>query len=202
MMSIRKKIVVAALGAGLALVATPVAAYSAPNTLPAGTKVTAALASGTTMQFVGVIDGVSVTVKCTSFSGSGKVPKKAGDKVTLSAPPKITGCTDSLSGKDTIKTNSTNGKWTLSVTSTSPYSMTLTIPKAGATFSSSTLSSCVITAAPSAAAGVTGTYNSSTGTDTVSKAKIPTVGSGCTTSADSTTSATVVLTPNPGAPPF
>jgi hypothetical protein len=201
MMSLRKKIAVAALGAGVVVLATPAIGYSAASSLPAGTKVSAALATGTDMTFNGTIDELGIKVTCTSFKSSGKVPTKAGYKMTLSSAPKITGCTDNLGGTDTITNNSTNGKWTLTESRTAPYKMTLTIPKAGSTFTSSVMTTCVITAAPSTADPVTGSYNDTSGTDTVSKAPIPTSGSGCS-STTATTSATVVLTPNPGAPPF
>lgn len=200
-MSTGKKVAVALMAAGAIVLSTATAGFSAPTTLPAGTKVTAALASGTKMTFAGQIDGVPITVSCTTFSGSGKIPKTAGYSMTLSTPPTISGCTDSLGGTDTIKTNDTNGKWKVSVTKTSPYKLSLDIPKAGATFSSSILSSCMITVEPSAAGKVTGSYSSSAGSVTVTNASIPTTGSGCTSTAAST-SATIDFTPNPGAPPF
>jgi hypothetical protein len=197
-----KKVLMAALGVGMAtFVAVPIASAARPNSLPAGTKVTGKLKSGTDMTFAGTINSVNITVKCTSFSASGKVPAGSPYTVTLSAPPKITGCQDSLGGTDTIATNQTNGKWTLTETKTTPYKMSLGIPKAGATFKSNVLSSCVITAEPTKAGSVSGSYNDKTGTDTVKNAAIPTSGSGCTSTA-AKTSATVVLTPNPGAPPF
>ena len=46
---------------------------------------------------------------------SGKVPAPPSDTVTLSAPPTISGCTDSSGGTDTI---TTTGTWKLSETST------------------------------------------------------------------------------------
>jgi hypothetical protein len=201
-MSSYKKVLMAVMGVGMAaFVAVPIASAARPNSLPAGTKVTGALKSGTDMIFDGTINGVGIKVTCSSFSASGKVPSGSPYTVTLATPPKISGCHDSLDGNDTIKTNQTNGKWTLTETSTTPYKMALGIPKAGATFTSSVLSSCVITAEPSSAGSVSGSYNTKTGTDTVKSAKIPTTGSGCTSST-AKTSATVVLTPNPGAPPF
>ena len=156
------------------------------------------------MVFDGHINGISVIVTCTKFSSSGKVPKAGATTVTLGAPPTINGCTDSLGGVDTIKDNETNGKWTLTANTTKPYTMTLLIPKAGATFSSSVLPTCVITAAPSKSDPVTGSYNSSNGDLTVKNGatnKIPTTGSGCS-STTATTTATIVLRPNPGPPPF
>jgi hypothetical protein len=201
MMSLRKKIAIVALGAGVVVLATPAIGYSASRSLPAGTKVSAKLKKGTDMIFDGAINGVPIVVTCTSFTSSGKVPAKPGYKVTLTSPPKITGCTDDFGGTDTITDNSTNGKWTLTENKTAPFTLTLTIPKAGATFKSSDLPTCLITAAPTAADPVVGSYNDANGTDTVSKAAIPTTASGCS-STKATTSATVVLTPNPGAPPF
>jgi hypothetical protein len=200
MMSRSKKVLLAALGLGMAaFVAVPNAGAARPNSLPAGTVVNAALESGTDMTFVGKIDGVSVTVTCTSFTSSGTVPSTPSDTVDLTGSPAITGCTDTLGGIDTIKTNTTNGPWTL--TENSAKKMTLGIPEAGATFSSNVFPSCVITSEPKKAGGVAGKYNDKTGTDTVKKASIPTKGAGCT-SGTAKTSSTVVLTPNPGPPPF
>jgi hypothetical protein len=201
MMSKLKKISVVALGLGMAaLVAAPSAYAARPSSLPKGTKVTGKLKTGTKMVFLGNIDGVPITVSCTSFTAKGKVPAAGATSISLSAPPTISGCTDSLAGTDTVKTNQTNGKWTLSVTTTTPYKMTLGMPKAGATFTSSIESGCVITAAPKAAEGITGTYDGNN-TDQVTKAPIPTSGAGCTSTTAKVT-ATVVLSPAPGPPPF
>jgi hypothetical protein len=69
----------------------------------------------------------------------------------------------------------------------------LIIPKAGAVFSSSILTTCKITAAPSGPASVTGAYND-VNTDTVTKAAVPVSGSGCTATG-TTTTAKVILSP-------
>jgi hypothetical protein len=190
-----------ALGAAAGLSALLLVATPAYGTLPAGTKVTAALKAGTTMNFKGSIDSVPITVTCTHFSGSGKVPATASNTVTLATPPTLSGCTDTSGGADTVVTNQTNGKWKLTEGGTAgAYTMTLMIPKAGATFTSNIITGCTITAAPSGTASVKGSYDG-TNTDTVSGAKIPTKGSGCTSTAAATT-ATVVFTPSPGPPPF
>jgi hypothetical protein len=201
-MSLRKKLAVAALGVGLAVLATPAIGYSAVNSLPAGTKVTGSLVKGTDMIFNGHINGVPITVTCTSFRSTGTVPSAGATSIDVSAP-KITGCTDSIGGIDTITDNSKHGRWSLTANTTAPYTMTLTIPKEGATFSSSVLPTCVITAAPTAPDPVTGNYNSKNGQVNVPKpgGKIPTSGVGCS-SATATTTATLVLRPNPGPPPF
>jgi hypothetical protein len=162
-----------------------------------------ALKSGTNLMFAGSIDGVAITVNCTTFTARGKIPAK-GLTVTLSAPPTISGCTDSLGGTDTVTTNQTNGKWQLTevdVTGTAdnkePNSgdkANLSMPKAGATFSSSVLSTCTVTAAPAARAAIRGTYNDiNTIKDT--NAPIPVSGSGCTATSTKAT-ATVILTPS------
>lgn len=193
-----KKVLVGGL---CALAAVLGIATTALASLPAGTKVTGNLKTGTDMTFAGNINGVPITVSCTKFTGTSVVPKTPSYTVSLKTPPTISGCTDSLKGKDTITTNATNGKWKLTISKASPYSVTLVIPKDGATFSSSLLPSCVITAAPTATVNVKGSYSPTAGTDTVTKQPIPVKGTGCTATS-STTSATVVFTPNPGTPPF
>jgi len=172
--------------------------------LAKGATVSGALKTGTNMVFKGTINGVPITVNCTSFSASGKIP--ATGLVVTVGPPAISGCTDSLGGTDTIKTNATNGTWKVSEidlandeAGTEPNStgdrVKLTIPKAGASFSSTILSGCVVTAAPTAAVGVTGKYND-VSTDTVTNAKIAVSSTGCSAASPTTVSATVILSPS------
>ncbi len=197
MRSHRKKLVVTLGVAAAAIFAGATAAYA---TLGPGVTVTASLKAGTTMTFAGNINSVPITVSCTSFSGSGTTGSSPSDSVPLTGSPTISGCTDSTGGSDTIKTNTNNGAWVLSVTSKKPYKATLTIPKAGATFTSNILSNCVITAEPTKAGSVKGSFDGNN-TDTVKNAKIKTKGSGCT-STTAKTNATVVLSPAPGPPPY
>jgi hypothetical protein len=209
MMSRSKKVLIgltSVVAVGMAaFVAIPNAGAAHFNSLPAGTTVTAALKATTDMTFKGKINGVKITVTCANFSASGTVPSSPSDTMNLTGSPTINGCTDDLDGHDTIVTNTTNGPWTLTETSSSPYKMALGIPKAGAKFKSSILPSCVITTEPSAAGSVSGTYKwnvkKNTDSDTVKNASLATSGSGCTSTA-AKTSATVILTPSPGAPPF
>jgi hypothetical protein len=168
-------------------------ATGAYASLPKGTTVTGSLKSGTNMTFKGDIDSIPITVSCTGFSAKGTVTK-AKDTLPLSSPPSITGCTDSSGGTDTV---TTTGAWKITIAATK---LTLDAPKAGATFKSSILGGCTITAFPNAAGTVAGKYNG-TNTDKVSNASVPTTGSGCTSTA-AKTSATVVLSPAPGAPPW
>jgi hypothetical protein len=193
-MSRHKKLLVT-LGVGVAAVL--VSSTAAFATLGPGVTVTAALKSGTHMTFAGNINSIPITVTCTSFSASGTTGSSPSNTVPLTGSPSITGCTDSTGGADTITTNTTNGHWSVTVKG---KKATLNIPKAGATFTSNVLSGCVITAEPSKPGKVKGKYDGHD-TDTVHNAKIPTKGTGCT-STTAKTSATVVLSPAPGPPPY
>jgi hypothetical protein len=140
---------------------------------------------------------VPITVTCTSFKDSGTVTSNDKTGIAVVAPS-ITGCQDSLGGKDTIKTS---GSWELT-SNGSGSTVSLVIPKDGATFSSSVLISCKIIAAPTGAVPVAGKYSSSNGTVTSTEAKIAVKGSGCT-AASTTETATIKLSPDPGKiPPF
>jgi hypothetical protein len=190
-----RKMLIATLAVGaVAIFATATAAFAS---LGPNVTVTGALKSGTKMTFKGDIDSIPITVSCNTFSATGKTGSSPSSTVPLSSPPTISGCTDSLGGTDTINTNQTNGNWSLSAKG---KAMTLTIPKAGATFTSSVESGCTITAAPNGPAAVKGKYNNKN-TDTVKNAKIATTGSGCT-STSASTNATVILSPAPGKAPW
>lgn len=190
-MSKLTKTIVAIVGTVTLVFGVATAAFAS---LPAGTTVTAKLKTGTKVTFKGDIDSVPITVSCTTFTATGKVPSPASDTMKSTVPPTIKGCTDSSGGTDTIKTS---GTWTLTIASTT---LTLGVPKDGATFKSSILSGCTITAAPTAAIKVVGAYNGHN-TDTVTNKPVPTKGTGCT-STTATTSAVEILSPAPGAPPW
>jgi len=171
--------------------------------LKAGTVVKGKLKTGTSLTFAGQINGLSITVKCTTFRASGKVPAK-GLTVKLSTPPTLSGCHDSLGGTDTIKVNARNGPWELKEIDATGAADNkepntdkgvLSVPKAGATFTSSILSTCTVTAAPNGRANLRGSFND-INTIKVSGGAIPTAGTGCTTSASAKATATVVLSPH------
>lgn len=191
MSSLRKKVIVTAV-AMIAVVFGVTA--SAGASLKPGTKVTGTSSS---VVFKGTINGVGITVTCKSFKDTGTV--KSGDKTSMPVgAPSITSCKDSLGGTDTI---TTSGKWKLTVNS-SGKTVSLVIPKDGAVFTSSVLSSCKVIAAPNGPVPVSGAYSSSKGTVKSSNAPIAVKGSGCTASTASET-ATIKLSPNPGKiPPF
>jgi hypothetical protein len=196
MFSTGKKVVFVGAAAALMVMGTASAVYASVSP---GTTIKAALVASTDMTFAGQISGVPVTVSCTKFSD--KVKTKAGETKSVDIPPaKISGCTDTLGGTDTIKTNATNGSWQLTVNK-SGSTVDLVIPKAGATFTSSVLSGCVITAEPTKSGKVAGAYSSSAGTDTVTNATIPVKGNSVCSATTSSTSAKVQFSPNPGVIP-
>jgi hypothetical protein len=194
MISRPKKLLIVAVSAAAMVLGTTTAVYGsvAPGTTVTGTS--------HSLTFKGTINGINITVTCTNFTDSVVVPAGATNKINI-PPPTINGCTDSLTGTDTVKTNSTHGSWYLK-TNTTGTKLTLGIPEKGATFVSSFLSGCTITAAPTGPVKVKGTYSSSAGTDTVTNKAIAVAGTGCSATSASTTT-TVTFSPNPGTiPPF
>jgi hypothetical protein len=199
----------------MAAVVTPVVIAATGDTddhiSPASTVVKAALKTGTKTTFTGTVGGIAVTQHCTGSSTSGKTPATGLGPFTTS-PPTFTGCTDSLGGTDTVKTNATNGAWKITFLdkasevetaaegtgSTSGDKIRITIPIKGATLTSSAAPTCTITVAPTAKANVTGAYND-INTLTITNAPVPAATSaGCPGGAGTTTghfSATYVLTP-------
>lgn len=194
-----RKLGIGTLGMALALPLGAGALHATAHAPATTEKVSAHLAKGTTMDLAGTIDGIPITVKCSVFTASGSAPTTGMIKVTLPSPPKISSCTDSLGASDTVTTNQTKGKWKLTeVKSGSTISLELTMPEGGATFSSSLVSGCVVTAAPTAAATISGAFKKTgtlKGVDTVEDAPIPVSATGCSASSPSTISATVDLAP-------
>jgi hypothetical protein len=188
MLSITKKVAVGAVAvvAGVGMMAPGAFGASAYKLSPPNTLITASETSQH-LTSKGTIDGFPITVTCTTVTVKGKTPSD-GLTIKASAPPTITGCTDSLGGTDTVKTNSTNGAWKL--TWSSPTAATMVIPKAGATFQSSFLgSACTIVIAPSATAKLKASFNNSTGVGTVTNqplAVAPSRASSCTSSSTAT----------------
>jgi hypothetical protein len=154
--------------------------------------------TATNFKAIGQINGLPVTVTCTSSTLTATTPATGLGPVTVK--PTFTGCRDSFGGTDTVKIF---GTWKLTFVDvandeaqTEPNAgdkLQVTIPKAGATFQSSIVSGCVITVAPTAPFSFSSKY------DDVSKStvnvKLPVSGSGCSSSPTSTTTATYTLSP-------
>src|SRR5579872_6530898 len=76
------------------------------NISPAGKAVTAALKSGTKFTAVGQINGLAITVTCTTATFHGTTPTHGLGPVSIPAPV-FKGCKDSLGGTDTVATKGT-----------------------------------------------------------------------------------------------
>jgi hypothetical protein len=193
--NLRKAAIVAsALGTAAAFV-TPVAFASSAKPAVADASISPASTtikgSSTKAVFVAPVDGIDLTVTCTSFKSSGKTPA-SGLTVELPTAPTYSGCTDSAGGTDTVKTS---GAWTITANSTGSQ-LTIGLPKDAATFTSSILSGCVVTIAPSGATTLTGKYNDSNKL-TLTKAKFA-IGGNAECAAGPTSTATQTVTFKPG----
>ncbi len=167
---------------------------------PANHAIAVKLKTATKAVFTGTVQGAPVTSTCTVSTTSFKTPAK-GLGTVVTSNPTFTGCTDSLGGTDTVKTNSTTGTWKARFVDApndeakeGPDHLQLVIPKGGATIVSSILPTCTITVAPAGPASVAAAYND-VSTATFSKSGIPTAGTGCTTSANGSFTATYTLSP-------
>ncbi len=118
---------------------------------------------------------IAVTSTCTSSTVTGKTP--ASGLVLTIKPPTFTGCTDSIGGKDTIKTS---GLWRAIYTDAAndeaaeknPDGTNISIPKAGATVVSSAAPTCTITVAPNGPITISASYNDVTGVATFTNAPV------------------------------
>ena len=182
------------LGAAVAMVAlaagSAMAAGDTDDSLsPASTTFT--ITNSGNIKFTGAINGISVTVTCTSVKLTAKT-RASGliADVTSSPPVTFSGCTDSFFGTDTV---TTSGTWTLTEidaanddTSTEPTpagssgdQLAINIPQGGATFKSSALSGCTVTA--NASNPTSSSFNDQNSA-TFTSAPISVTGSGCSAS--------------------
>lgn len=165
------------------------AAPLAPSTtvLPAGHGFTATLSGKATFK------AGSVTVTCTTSTSSGQVPaapgnhNPAGPVGSSTTPATYGSCTTSLPGVSATVT--TSGTWGVAMQMGAPVTAGLTIPTGGFVLKTSGLASCTVTAAPTAAATVAGTWaNGAPSTLTFTNAAVPVKvvgGFGCPTTATS-----------------
>ncbi|MGW7434586.1 hypothetical protein [Streptomyces sp. NPDC054849] len=133
----------------------------------------------------------SVTVTCTVSVATGTVPaapgnsNPAGPVSSPISPPTYSSCTSSMPG--VTPTVTTSGAWAVSMQDGSPVTATLTVPVGGLVLKTTGLASCTVTAAPTAAASVGGTWaNGAPSSLTFTNASVPvkvTGGFGCPTSA-------------------
>ncbi|MFJ9472074.1 hypothetical protein [Streptomyces caniferus] len=185
--------IVAVLGLSLAMTsaatAQPAAAAASTTVTPAGHGFTATLSGKATFK------AGSVTVTCTVSSSSGQVPaapgnhNPAGPVSSSTTPATYSSCTTSMPGVSASV--STSGAWGVAMQNGTPVTAGLTIPVGGFVLKTSGLASCTVTAAPTSAATVNGTWtNGAPSTLGFTNAQVPvkvTGGFGCPTSATSST---------------
>ncbi|MFE0190587.1 hypothetical protein [Streptomyces sp. NPDC058989] len=167
----------------------PAAAEAATTVTPAGHGFTAALSGKATFT------AGSVTVTCTASTSSGQVPaapdnhNEAGSVSSSTTPATYSSCTTSMPGVSA--TVSTSGTWGVAMQNGTPVTAGLTIPSGGFVLRTSGLASCTVTAAPTTAATVNGTWtNGAPSTLAFTNAAVPVKvvgGFGCPTSATSST---------------
>ena len=178
-------------GAG---VSGPAGAHSPKHFSDTGVTVSFTLAPGTQIVYSGAdVDDFPVTVTCDSFSASATVPA-TGLTIALSAPPAVGDCSDNFGGTD-IPT--TSGSWTVRLNSHGTK-VFMETPQDGWTFTSSALTGCTVTLAPSGPAIEKGRYND-LDTGTWTNVPYPTTGSGCTVTGNPVFSATIDVSPDESA---
>ncbi|MEV7526278.1 hypothetical protein [Streptomyces sp. NPDC091371] len=175
--------------------AAPLPAAGSTTVTPAGHAFKATLSGKATLK------AGSVTVTCSVSVSTGAVPAAPGNQNgagPVSSPisaPTYSSCTSSMPG--VTPTVTTSGAWTVAMQNGSPVTATMTVPAGGLVVRTSGLASCTVTAAPTAAANVGGTWaNGAPPSLTFTNASVPvkvTGGFGCPTSATSSTFNAVYL---------
>ncbi|MCX5010394.1 hypothetical protein OG765_05270 [Streptomyces sp. NBC_00555] len=179
-----------------ALSLASVTASAAPLPVAGSTTVTpAGHAFKATLSGKATLKAGSVTVTCTVSVATGTVPAAPGNQNAagpVSSPisaPTYSSCTSSMPG--VTPTVTTSGAWTVSMQNGSPITATMTVPVGGLVVKTTGLASCTVTAAPTAAANVGGSWANGTPPSlTFTNASVPvkvTGGFGCPTSATSST---------------
>ncbi|MFF8268294.1 hypothetical protein ACF059_12960 [Streptomyces sp. NPDC016562] len=169
--------------------ATPLPLAGSTTVTPAGHGFQATLSGKATLK------AGSVTVTCTVSVATGTVPAAPGNTNPagpVSSPisaPTYSSCTSSMPG--VTPTVTTSGAWAVSMQNGSPVTATMTVPVGGLVVKTTGLATCTVTAAPTAAASVGGSWtNGAPSTLTFTNASVPvtvTGGFGCPTSATSST---------------
>lgn len=198
-----------AMAAAGALSLASVTASAAPLPVAGSTTVTpAGHAFKATLSGKATLKAGSVTVTCSVSVATGTVPaapgntNAAGPVSSPISPPTYSSCTSSMPG--VTPTVTTSGAWTVSMQNGSPITATMTVPAGGLVVKTTGLASCTVTAAPTAAANVGGTWvNGAPPSLTFTNASVPvkvTGGFGCPTSATASVFNAVYLVSDSTAP--
>ncbi|MEU9376189.1 hypothetical protein AB0D94_20795 [Streptomyces sp. NPDC048255] len=203
MIRTRTALTLATAAVGMLSVASVTAtATAAPLPLAGSTTVTpAGHAFKANLSGKATLKAGSVTVTCTVSVATGTVPASPGNHNAagpVSSPisaPTYSSCTASMPG--VTPTVTTSGAWTVSMQHGSPITATMTVPVGGLVVKTTGLANCTVTAAPTAAANVGGTWaNGAPPSLTFTNASVPvkvTGGFGCPTSATASTFNAVYL---------
>ncbi|MFD9723784.1 hypothetical protein [Streptomyces sp. NPDC059072] len=177
------------------LTAAPLPAAGSTTVTPAGHAFKATLSGKATLK------AGSVTVTCSVSVSTGTVPAAPGNQNAAGpvsspiSPPTYSSCTSSMPG--VTPTVTTSGAWSVSMQNGAPITATMTVPVGGLVVKTTGLATCTVTAAPTAAANVGGTWaNGAPSNLTFTNASVPvkvTGGFGCPTSATSSTFNAVYL---------
>ncbi|MFC5182895.1 hypothetical protein [Actinomadura harenae] len=159
-----------------ALAAAP--ASAAGGISPASTHI---VATSSNVKFAGSLGGLfNFSVTCQTATVAFDTPASGYGPVNLNpgtpSNPSFVNCKDNFGGTATI---TPHGVWTLSATGGSSPTVTVTIPTGGATFTTSTLPGCTVTAAPSAPAPISGPYTNPPTASMALSASVPFSGVGC-----------------------
>ncbi|MFD9357753.1 hypothetical protein [Streptomyces sp. NPDC060031] len=175
--------------ASVSATAAPLPLAGPTTVTPAGHAFTATLSGKATLK------AGSVTVTCSVSVSTGTVPaapgnhNAAGPVSSPISPPTFSSCTASLPG--VTPTVTTSGSWTVSMQNGSPIAATMGVPVGGLVLKTTGLATCTVTAAPTAPAGVSGSWtNGAPPSLTFANASVPvkvTGGFGCPTSSTSST---------------
>lgn len=168
-----------------ALSLTSVSATAAPLPLAGSTTVTpAGHAFKATLSGKATLKAGSVTVTCSVSVSTGTVPAAPGNQNPAGpvsspiSPPTFSSCTASLPG--VTPTVTTSGAWTVSMQNGSPIAATMGVPVGGLVLKTTGLATCTVTAAPTAPAGVGGSWtNGAPPSLTFTNASVPVKVTGC-----------------------
>ncbi|MFE4588280.1 hypothetical protein [Streptomyces laurentii] len=149
--------------------------------LPAGHSFAAKLSGKATFVAGSTTMTCSVSASSPSTGAANQVPaapanhNAAGPVTVPINPPTFSSCTTSIFGVNvSVTTNATNGAWALTAQNGTPATAGFSIPKGGVVLKTSGLASCTITASPSGATTVNGSWtNGAPSSLAISGAAVP-----------------------------
>jgi hypothetical protein len=185
-------------GAGVVLASAP----TDKDITPANSNQSAALKKGSAFKGSASVDHISATISCKSATFTFTTPATGYGPMDISTPV-TTSCKDNFGGTDTVTPNNTNGSWSVTLANTKTKNggtLEMTIPTAGATFTSTLVKGCTGILSPTGPTTLTGVYNDKNQVVFTSQ-KVAITGSGCSVTGTAKVSATFVFSPGFAAAP-